>query len=149
MCLTVSPFRPGHGTGFRNDLTGASLDHCTNGSLSQVGRGWEDIDFAQNTLAVTHSKTPGGEDTIKAENDPSLRQRVLVTLNEIERMPDPRPLGSEIAVRHQVIDRVFAMIHQLDLFDRQIIVAYLEGWTHRLGHALCGMSPTILISADY
>ncbi len=55
-----------------------------------------------------------------------LKRQTLVTLDELEQLPDCRPAGSEIAARRQVLDRVSGMIQQLDPFDRQIIVAYLE-----------------------
>lgn len=78
-----------------------------------------------------------------------LRRRVLVTLDELERMPDTQPLGSEIAARHQAIDRVFAMIHQLDPFDRQIIVAYLEEMDAASIGEMTGLSPGAVATKIY
>ena len=55
-----------------------------------------------------------------------LKRRAFVALEEIESVPDCQPLASDVTAHHQALDRVFALIHQLDPFDRQIVVAYLE-----------------------
>jgi len=55
-----------------------------------------------------------------------LKRRAFVGLEEIESVPDRQPLVSEITAHNQALDQIFALIHQLDPFDRQIIVAYLE-----------------------
>jgi RNA polymerase sigma-70 factor, ECF subfamily len=78
-----------------------------------------------------------------------LSRRVLVTLDEIGPLPDPQPLGSEIVARHQAIDRVFAMIHQLDPFDRQIIVAYLEELETAAIGEMTGLSPGAVATKIY
>jgi RNA polymerase sigma-70 factor (ECF subfamily) len=74
---------------------------------------------------------------------------VFVSLEEIEAVPDCQPLVSEITAHHQALDRVYAMIHQLDPFDRQIIVAYLEDMDASAIGEMTGLSPGAVATKIY
>ena len=78
-----------------------------------------------------------------------LKRRILVTLDELEQLPDSSTHGSEIAARQQVLDRVAAMIQQLDPLDRQVIVAYLEGMDASAIGELTGLSPGAVATKIY
>jgi len=78
-----------------------------------------------------------------------LNRKVLVTLDEIEQVPDCQPHGPEVAARQQVLDRVFALIHQLDPFDRQIIIAYLEDMDAASIGKMTGLSPGAVATKIY
>lgn len=78
-----------------------------------------------------------------------IKRSGFVSLEEIEAVPDCQPLASEITARHQALDRVYAMIHQLDPFDRQIIVAYLEGMDALAIGEMTGLSPGAVATKIY
>jgi RNA polymerase sigma-70 factor (ECF subfamily) len=78
-----------------------------------------------------------------------LNRKAFLTLCEIERLPDCQPLGSDIAARQQTLERVFAMIHQLDPLDRQIIVAYLEDMDAAAIGEMTGLSPGAVATKVY
>lgn len=57
-----------------------------------------------------------------------LRRRQFVTLDEVAAEPaGPEPPADEALGRHRALDRLYALVRQLDPIDRQIIVSYLEG----------------------
>jgi RNA polymerase sigma-70 factor (ECF subfamily) len=72
-----------------------------------------------------------------------------VGLEEIESVPDRQPLVSEVTGHNQALDRVFALIHQLDPFDRQIIVAYLEDMDASSIGEMTGLSPGAVATKIY
>lgn len=78
-----------------------------------------------------------------------LKRRPLASLEEIEAVPDCQPLLSEITAHNQALDRVFALIHQLDPFDRQIIVAYLEDMDASAIGEMTGLSPGAVATKIY
>jgi RNA polymerase sigma-70 factor, ECF subfamily len=78
-----------------------------------------------------------------------LSRKVLVTLDEVEPVLDPHPIGVEVVARRQALDRVFALIHQLDPFDRQIMVAYLEEMDAAAIGELTGLSPGAVATKIY
>ena len=78
-----------------------------------------------------------------------LKRRAFVGLEEIESVPDRQPLVSEITGHTQALDRVFALIHQLDPFDRQIIVAYLEDMDASSIGEMTGLSPGAVATKIY
>ena len=78
-----------------------------------------------------------------------LKRRVLVSLDQIEAVPDCRPLVSAITAHNQAIDRVLALIYQLDPFDRQIIVAYLEDMDASSIGEMTGLSPGAVATKIY
>jgi len=78
-----------------------------------------------------------------------LKRSVFVGLEEIEAVPDCQPLISEISAHHQALDRVFALIHKLDPFDRQIIVAYLEDMDASSIGEMTGLSPGAVATKIY
>lgn len=51
---------------------------------------------------------------------------VLLTLEEIEAQEGPQKV-EESADRQKALDRLLALVRRLDLIDRQLILAYLEG----------------------
>ena len=55
-----------------------------------------------------------------------LRSRTLVSLEEIEQMPDARA-GESAARQRAALGRLLALIEELKLPDRQVMLAYLEG----------------------
>ena len=54
------------------------------------------------------------------------RARVLVSLEDVENLPD-RSGGETAAHRRETLQRLLALIQQLKLLDRQVMLAYLEG----------------------
>lgn len=54
------------------------------------------------------------------------RQQTLVSLEEIEHLPDASA-GEPAAHRRAALDRLLALIDELKLPDRQVMLAYLEG----------------------
>lgn len=78
-----------------------------------------------------------------------LRRKMLVTLDEVEPVLDPQPIGVEVVARRQALDRVFELIHQLDPFDRQIMVAYLEEMDAAAIGELTGLSPGAVATKIY
>jgi RNA polymerase sigma-70 factor, ECF subfamily len=50
----------------------------------------------------------------------------LVSLEELEAMPDPSPPESAAGERH-TLERLLAMVQALKPLDRQVILSYLEG----------------------
>jgi RNA polymerase sigma-70 factor (ECF subfamily) len=54
------------------------------------------------------------------------RAERLVSLEELEAMPDPSPAES-VAEDRQALDRLLAIIQTLKPLDRQVILSYLEG----------------------
>lgn len=78
-----------------------------------------------------------------------LKRRVFVALEEIEAVPDCQPLLSEITAHNQSLDCVFALIHQLDPFDRQVIVAYLEDMDASAIGEMTGLSPGAVATKIY
>jgi len=57
-----------------------------------------------------------------------LRQRQFVTLDELSAEPAGRERPADEALDHRrTLDRLYALIRQLDPIDRQVIVSYLEG----------------------
>ncbi len=57
-----------------------------------------------------------------------LGRRRFVTLDELEAEPPSRERpADEVVGRHRALERLYALIHRLDPFDRQVIVSYLDG----------------------
>lgn len=56
----------------------------------------------------------------------SARQQILVSLEEAEQLVDARE-GEPAAHRRAALDRLLALIEELKLPDRQVMLAYLEG----------------------
>ena len=54
------------------------------------------------------------------------RPQTLVGLEEVEHLPDTRE-GELATHRREVLQRLLALIQQLKLLDRQVMLAYLEG----------------------
>jgi RNA polymerase sigma-70 factor (ECF subfamily) len=78
-----------------------------------------------------------------------LNRKTLVTLDEVDQLPDSQSLGSDIAARQQVLTRIYELIHQLDPFDRQIIVAYLEEMDAASIGKMTGLSPGAVATKIY
>ena len=57
-----------------------------------------------------------------------LRQQQFVTLDELSAEPAVREQPADEALDHRrTLERLYALIRQLDPIDRQVIVSYLEG----------------------
>jgi RNA polymerase sigma-70 factor (ECF subfamily) len=57
-----------------------------------------------------------------------LGRRRFVTLDDLEAEPPSRESpADEILGRHRALERLYALVHRLDPFDRQVIVSYLDG----------------------
>ena len=54
------------------------------------------------------------------------RSQVLVGLEDVEHLPDAK-VGELATHRREVLQRLLALIQQLKLLDRQVMLAYLEG----------------------
>ena len=68
------------------------------------------------------------------------RMRVLVSLEELERMPDP--VASEDAAGDRAaLDRLLALVQTLKPLDRQVILSYLEGLDAAEIGEIAGISP--------
>jgi len=78
-----------------------------------------------------------------------LKRQALVTLDEVDRIPDHQPLVSETAARVDALDRLLALIHQLDPLDRQIMVAYLEEMDASAIGDMTGLSPGAVATRIY
>lgn len=72
-----------------------------------------------------------------------LRQRrnreAMVSLEELERMPDTRDAESGVHQQH-ALERLAGLIRQLGPVDRQVIVSYLEGMDAAATAELTGLS---------
>lgn len=64
----------------------------------------------------------------------------LVSLEELEAMPDPLPTES-VAGDRQALDRLLAIIQTLKPLDRQVILSYLEGLDAAAISEITGISP--------
>jgi RNA polymerase sigma-70 factor (ECF subfamily) len=64
----------------------------------------------------------------------------LVSLEELEAMPDPSPAES-FAGDRQALDRLLAIIQTLKPLDRQVILSYLEGLDAAAISEITGISP--------
>ena len=74
-----------------------------------------------------------------------IRQRraksaILVGLEEIEALPDPKDEQSA-ADRRMALDRLLALIRRLHPLDRQVILSYLEGLDAAAISDITGISP--------
>jgi RNA polymerase sigma-70 factor, ECF subfamily len=64
---------------------------------------------------------------------------VFLTLEEIEAHPAPQDV-EQSADRQQAVARVLALVQQLELLDRQLILAYLEGLDAESMSQITGLS---------
>jgi RNA polymerase sigma-70 factor (ECF subfamily) len=64
---------------------------------------------------------------------------VFLTLEEIEAQPGPQNV-EESADRRQVLARVLGLVQRLELLDRQLILAYLEGLDTESMSQITGLS---------
>jgi RNA polymerase sigma-70 factor, ECF subfamily len=64
---------------------------------------------------------------------------VFLTLEEIEAQPAPQDV-EESANRQQVLARVLALVQRLEILDRQLILAYLEGLDAESMSQITGLS---------
>ena len=78
-----------------------------------------------------------------------LKRSALVTLDELDQLADPGSHGDDAPARQQLLDRVYGLIQQLDPFDRQIIVAYLEEMDAASIGELTGLSPGAVATKIY
>jgi RNA polymerase sigma-70 factor (ECF subfamily) len=74
-----------------------------------------------------------------------MRQRraktsILVGLEEIEALPDPRD-EQRVADQRMALDRLLALIRRLHPLDRQVILSYLEGLDAASISEITGISP--------
>ena len=65
--------------------------------------------------------------------------RILVALEELENMPD-QPVAPD-ADRREAMERLAALIRQLNPLDRQVILSYLEGMDAASIGEITGLSP--------
>jgi len=65
--------------------------------------------------------------------------RTLVGLEELENLPDDH--GASNPERHQALERLTALIRQLEPLDRQVILSYLEGMDAASIGEITGLSP--------
>jgi RNA polymerase sigma-70 factor (ECF subfamily) len=73
----------------------------------------------------------------------AMRQRranshVLVSLEELEHMPDP---SAPDASRQQALNRLLALVQHLKPLDRQVILSYLEGMDAAAIGEITGLAP--------
>lgn len=66
--------------------------------------------------------------------------RALISLEEIESIPDPKNREAEVD-RKRTIERLHTLIQQLKPLDRQLMVLYLEGLDARAIGEITGISP--------
>jgi RNA polymerase sigma-70 factor (ECF subfamily) len=68
------------------------------------------------------------------------RSRVLVSVEELEAMPDPAAPEAAAGER-QALDRLMALVQGLKPLDRQVILSYLEGLDAAAISEITGISP--------
>jgi len=69
-----------------------------------------------------------------------IRAQVLVTVEELESMPDPSA-PEAAADQRQSLDRLLALVQTLKPLDRQVILSYLEGLDAAAISEITGISP--------
>jgi len=68
------------------------------------------------------------------------RARVLVSVEELEAMPDPVVSEAAAGERHSM-ERLLALVQTLKPLDRQVILSYLEGLDAEAISEITGISP--------
>ena len=69
-----------------------------------------------------------------------VRSQVLVSIEELDAMPDPIAAEAEAGHR-QALDRLLALVQSLKPLDRQVILSYLEGLDAAAISEITGISP--------